>query len=112
VRVIWEQRRGRASATTLWHCVKAAVGSVWLSWLFEPRDLWVGVHWNRPENVAWHTRIDVYVCVIPMLPLKIAFRRGSREQIRGNFNRFVKEQRYKIECRIYGEDATFARWYA
>ena len=32
--------------------------------LFEPRDLWVGVFWRR-----WPKAIQVYICIVPMVPL-------------------------------------------
>jgi hypothetical protein len=35
--------------------------------LFEPRDLWVGIYWNRPVRRA----LQVYVCIVPMLPLLV-----------------------------------------
>lgn len=35
-------------------------------WLFEPRDIWVGVYWKR-----FPAALDVYVCLLPMLPLNI-----------------------------------------
>lgn len=57
---------------------------------FEPRDLWVGIYWNRGEAglamdpwakkdrdafrrlaglvVAW---VDVYVCLVPAIPLRL-----------------------------------------
>jgi hypothetical protein len=47
--------------------------SVWLK--FEPRDLWVGVYWNvtgaqeLPNPLK--RRIDVYICLVPMLPIHI-----------------------------------------
>jgi hypothetical protein len=47
---------------------------VWLELLFEPRDLWVGVYWTRPPQVNWKHAVDVYVCVLPCLPLKIMLR--------------------------------------
>jgi hypothetical protein len=39
--------------------------------LFEPRDVWVGVFWTRlrfydPPRRRW----DVYVCLVPMLPIR------------------------------------------
>ncbi len=37
--------------------------SVRVCW--EPRDLWVGVYWDKPG-----TRLYIYVCVIPCVPIK------------------------------------------
>lgn len=33
-----------------------------LDFKFEPRDLWIGVYWNRDGNC-----LDIYVCVLPCL---------------------------------------------
>lgn len=47
---------------------------------FEPRDLWVGVYWDF-ERYIWnpdqteHWWLDVYVCLIPTLPLRLGWRR-------------------------------------
>lgn len=32
--------------------------------IFEPRDAWIGVYWNRIGNA-----MDVYICLLPFLPL-------------------------------------------
>ena len=37
---------------------------------FEPRDIWIGVYWDRRSR--W---LFVYVCIIPMLPIVIKIRR-------------------------------------
>jgi hypothetical protein len=37
---------------------------------FKVQDCWVGVYWNRGHVVT-----DVYVCLLPMLPLHIAWPR-------------------------------------
>ena len=37
--------------------------------LWEPRDLWVGVYWKGTYMEAGNKMLDVYVCVIPMLPI-------------------------------------------
>lgn len=47
---------------------------------WEPRDLWVGVHWSRWESKeeaewGWSFALDVYVCVIPCVPVHLAIRR-------------------------------------
>jgi hypothetical protein len=37
--------------------------------LFEPRDIWVGVYWDRrPEELR------VYICILLMLPILLTFR--------------------------------------
>ncbi len=36
--------------------------------IFEPRDLWVGVYWNRLGPV-----LSVYICLLPTLPLQLLF---------------------------------------
>jgi len=41
---------------------------------FEPRDCWIGVYWAVREvhTVPW--QIDIYICLLPMLPIHITFR--------------------------------------
>lgn len=41
--------------------------------LFEPRDLWIGVFWDRKPG-----ELRIYVCLVPMLPLLLTFRRQAR----------------------------------
>ena len=43
--------------------------------LFEPRDLWVGVYWNFVRD-DWKRQLDVYICVVPMLPVRLRFQWG------------------------------------
>jgi hypothetical protein len=38
--------------------------------LIEPRDLWVGAYW-RLQSRRRDTRLRVYVCLVPCLPLVI-----------------------------------------
>lgn len=46
-------------------------------WLFEPRDLWIGVYWTvKPwgdvkGNVDRY--VEIYVCFVPCLPIKISW---------------------------------------
>lgn len=35
---------------------------------FEPRDLWIGVYWNRP-----YWGLEVYICIVPCLPIKLTW---------------------------------------
>lgn len=37
---------------------------------FEPRDMWIGVFWDRRPN-----ELRIYVCLVPCLPLLITVRR-------------------------------------
>lgn len=37
--------------------------------LFEPRDLWIGVYWDRQRGI--------YLCIIPCFPIHITFTRAS-----------------------------------
>ncbi len=44
-------------------------------WVWEPRDIWFGVFWNRvraggPEDCF----LLVYLCLVPCLPVCIAWR--------------------------------------
>lgn len=48
--------------------------------LFEPRDLWVGVYWDkrwiyrpfeRDQPAVWV--LSIYICLLPVFPLKIVF---------------------------------------
>lgn len=32
---------------------------------FEPRDLWIGVYWNKPIE----TQLNIYICIIPCVPI-------------------------------------------
>lgn len=38
--------------------------------IFEPRDLWIGVFWDGWKTMD-QTMFEVYVIIIPTLPLKI-----------------------------------------
>jgi len=38
-----------------------------LSTAWEPRDLWVGLYWDKPQFCNWY----FYLCLIPCLPLRL-----------------------------------------
>lgn len=44
---------------------------------FEPRDLWVGLFWQRTE-IALH----LYICLVPLVPLHVTIARlpGTRAE--------------------------------
>jgi hypothetical protein len=46
---------------------------LWWQIIWEPRDLWIGVYWDRPD-IQWRHCLDVYICVLPCLPLKLSMR--------------------------------------
>lgn len=39
----------------------------------QPRDIWVGLYWKKTGDWTRGGFVDVYVCVIPMLPIHIVF---------------------------------------
>lgn len=49
---------------------------------FKPQDLWIGVYWSvsrsyfYPEDVEC-TYCDLWVCLVPMLPIHFSWMRGS-----------------------------------
>lgn len=58
----------------------------WPKLLFEPRDLWVGIYWNRQSTLVFERDFkygseiiiwDVYICLVPMLPLRLMWRRWT-----------------------------------
>lgn len=38
---------------------------------FNVHDMWVGVYWKVTKMVSTH--VDVYICILPMLPVHIEF---------------------------------------
>lgn len=43
------------------------------SFYFEPRDLWVGIHWKDSSNCSDIRRIKLYICLVPCLPIVVEF---------------------------------------
>lgn len=48
------------------------VGPVALSISFEPRDIWIGVFWDRRSGVT-----QVFVCLVPCLPVRVAWGKSA-----------------------------------
>lgn len=73
----WPPRRRTPHAHRDWfyalHLDSAPRPRFFVDLLFEPRDLWVGVYWDRPKN-DWDHALDVYVTLLPMLPIKVMIR--------------------------------------
>lgn len=69
---------GKAGSLPRWRRrVQERLGH-WVTWwgvLWDPRDLWIGAYWTCPD-VSWHQAVDVYVCLLPCLPLKLMLRRN------------------------------------
>ena len=45
---------------------------------FNPHDLWIGVYWNQ-EEIGYVNFIDVFVCLLPALPIHIQIKKRIRE---------------------------------
>ena len=47
---------------------------------FEPRDLWVGIFWDRAGRITTldtdQQQYRVYICLVPMLPIIFTIRRN------------------------------------
>lgn len=52
------------NALRVWWRDNLLIPSVYVK--FEPRDLWIGVYWNKP---IWG--LEIYICIIPCLPIKL-----------------------------------------
>lgn len=47
---------------------------------FEKRDVWIGAYWNFSKSVeSRYRRLIIYVCIIPMLPLRLEWAWGFRQ---------------------------------
>lgn len=59
----------------LWRLVQY-LPRLWWGLRWDPRDVWVGVFWERyfDDELNWRHALDVYVCVLPCLPLKFQWR--------------------------------------
>lgn len=47
---------------------------------FEPQDLWIGVYWRRDYHPSFKFALQIFICIIPCLPIMIYYGyRGWRE---------------------------------
>lgn len=48
---------------------------------FEPRDIWFGIYWNLHKSIeSQYRKLDVYICLIPTLPIHIQYVWGLKNQ--------------------------------
>lgn len=47
---------------------------------FKPQDCWVGVFWKTTPKANYQFRTDVWVCVLPMLPIHLSWFRSKKAQ--------------------------------
>lgn len=46
---------------------------------FKPQDCWVGVFWKTTYGWGeWNAYTDVWICLLPMLPIHISWRTINR----------------------------------
>lgn len=38
---------------------------------FNKHDIWMGVYWHIQRDMLYRPYLDIYICVIPMLPIRI-----------------------------------------
>ena len=50
---------------------------------FEPRDLWVGIFWDKQKLF-----LTVYVCIVPMFPIILTFYLGEVNEIQKETNSY------------------------
>jgi hypothetical protein len=39
---------------------------------FEPRDIWIGLYWDRATMMGPYYQLRVYLCLLPCWPIRIA----------------------------------------
>ncbi len=55
---------------------EVAVKIYWRGVHFEQRDWWVGLYWNRSGYTDAGMWYDIYICLVPCLPIQLALVRG------------------------------------
>jgi hypothetical protein len=61
--------------------------------LWEPRDLWVGVYWDKDASASFYDpsctilerEYRVYVCLIPCLPIRVTWLRRATDSCGSRF---------------------------
>ncbi len=48
-----------------------SIGKFWVKPLWEPRDVWIGVYVKEPYWEGWSKRQQVYVCILPFVPILV-----------------------------------------
>lgn len=65
---------------------------------FEPRDLWIGVYWDRRYPGGFEADVlDIYICVIPTLVLRLnrsLIVPDLTDRQRRRIERKMREERY------------------
>ena len=63
---------------------RALLWSPWVTLMFEPRDVWVGLYWtteeaHRQHGVSYPRLLLLYICLIPMFPIRISLQRSGQQ---------------------------------
>lgn len=49
--------------------------------LWEPRDLWIGLYWNRERHGGFIAEVlDFYICIVPCFPVRLTRTTFTAEQ--------------------------------
>ena len=67
--------------------------SVRLALEWKPADLWVGLYWRREGQHGPRGTYDVWLCLVPTLPVHLTWRRGMQQE----------QQRWEAQMRAKGE---------
>lgn len=55
---------------------------------FEPRDIWVGLYWDRciyRGAVSDLKVLQLFICIIPMLPIILEFEKETQHPLRPGY---------------------------
>lgn len=59
--------------------INTKTGDINLTVEYKPNDLWVGVYWKNTKSVeSKYRKLDIYICLLPMLPIHIILENGWR----------------------------------